>query len=220
MEHLPRWGAVIAVALGSFALACGGADPEPAPDDATSQADGVDPELDGQGDEERDPEWGLDFEITGRTTPMTARAELKVNEGDPRVHVAITGRTSGTDVLMIDLTFDGIENALGPHQVEFALPDVGAYVANGSLDGNWYYSQGGRIDMTISADGDIAGTFDIALALGDLGAPGDPVVFEPDAVATPLTGQFSGDWVLNCHSRLAGHSTLILGGQFCDNLEL
>lgn len=214
---MSRLGAVIAVAFAAFTLACGGEDAEPAaPDEGTSQPDGVEPEPEAP----RDPEWGLDFQITGRTIPMTARAELKVVEGDPAVHVAITGRTTGTDVLMIDLTFDGLENTLGPHQVEFALPDGGAHVANGSLDGTWYYSQGGVIDMKISAEGEIEGSFDIALARGDLGIPGQPVVFEPDAVATPLTGEFSGPWVLNCHSRLAGHSTLVFGGDYCDKLEL
>ncbi len=218
---MSRLGAVAAVALGSFTLACGGEDPPPAPPpDETTAPDGDDPELDPEADAARDPEWGLDFRITGRTVPMTARAELKVVEGDPVVHVAITGRTTGTDVLMIDLTFDGLENTLGPHQLELALPEGGAHVANGSLDGTWYYSQGGLIDVTMSAEGAIEGTFDIALARGDLGAPGEPVVFEPDAVATPLTGEFSGLWVLNCHSRLAGHSTLIFGGDYCENLEL
>ena len=226
---MSHWGAVVAVAFGSFTLACGGGDPDsaPPPGETTSPPD-VDPALDPQlsdpassdSDADRDPEWALDFEITGRTIPMTARAELKVVEGDPVVHVAITGRTTGTDVLMIDLTFEGIESSLGPHQLELALPEGGAHVANGSLDGTWYYSQGGVIDMTLSAEGDIRGSFDIALARGDLGAPGEPVVFEADAVATPLTGQFSGPWVLNCHSRLAGHSTLIFGGDYCDNLEL
>jgi hypothetical protein len=215
---MSRLGALVAVVFGSFTLACGGEDPDPppSPDETTSQPGGVDPEADA----ERDPEWGLDFQITGRTVPMTARAELKVVERDPVVHVAITGRTSGTDVLMIDLTFEGLQNTLGAHRVELALPENGAHIANGSLDGTWYYSQGGVLDMTLSADGAIEGTFDIALARGDLGAPGEPVVFEPDAVATPLTGEFSGAWVLNCHSRLAGHSTLIVGGDYCDNLEL
>ena len=37
---------------------------------------------------------------------MTARAELKIAEGQRAVHVAITGRSSGTDFVMIDLTFD------------------------------------------------------------------------------------------------------------------
>lgn len=221
LQHMSHWGAVVAVAFGSFTLACGGDDPDtaPPPDEVTSQPDAVDPES-SDPDAVADPEWSLDFEITGRTIPMTARAELKVVQGDPVVHVAITGRTTGTDVLMIDLTFDGLANTLGPHQLELTLPEGGAHVANGSLDGTWYYSQGGVIDMTLSAEGDIRGTFDIALARGDLGAPGEPVVFEADPVATPLTGQFSGPWVLNCHSRLAGHSTLIFGGDYCENLEL
>jgi hypothetical protein len=215
-----RLGAVLAVAFGSFSLACSGDDPESrspesmAPLDApSSEPDGV---IDGT---PGDPEWGLAFSIVGRSTPMTARAEVKVVEGERPVHVAITGRTSGTDVMMIDLTFDGLENTIGPHQEQFSLPDDGAHIANGSLDGNWYYSQGGTIDLSVNRDGEIEGRFDIALALGHMTAPSEPVVFATSSEVIPLDGEFSGSWVLNCHSRLAGHGTLIVGGDYCENLE-
>lgn len=207
--------AVVVVAIGGSSVACGGEDPAAPAGPETPEADVTD---DTPADVPNDPEWGLDFSITGRSAPMTARAELKVTEGE-RVHVEITGRTSGTDIVMIDLSFDTLEGALGPHQVEFSLPDDGAHVANGSLDGTWVYSQGGTIDVSVSADGAIEGAFDIALARGTLGDPGEPVVFEPSAVAMPLGGSFSGAWVLNCHSRLAGHSTLVVGGDYCDSLE-
>jgi hypothetical protein len=162
-----------------------------------------------------DPEWGLDFSIEGRSVPMTARAEVKVVEGSSAVHVAITGRTAGTDLMMIDLSFDGIENALGPHEVQFSLPESGEHVANGSLDGTWYYSQGGTIELSVSPEGSIEGSFEIVLARGEMTFP---LVFAPDEEATPLVGQFRGQWVLNCLSRLAGHQSLIPGGDYCDNL--
>jgi hypothetical protein len=166
-----------------------------------------------------DPEWALDFSITGRSVPMTARAEVKVVEGRNAVHVAITSRTSGTDDLMtIDLTFDGIENALGPHEVQFSLPEGGEHIAIGSLDGTWYYSQGGSIELSVNPEGSIEGSFEIALARGEV-MPVLPIVFAPDEEATPLVGQFRGQWVLNCLSRLAGHQSLISGGDYCDSLE-
>ena len=108
--------------------------------------------------------------------------------------------------------------ALGTHREEFSLPDDGAHMVNGSLDGNWYYSQGGTIDLSLSRDGEIRGTFNIALSLGEM-APGEPVVFEASEEAVPLGGEFSGSWVLNCHSRLPGHGTTIPGGDFCENLQ-
>lgn len=219
---MARLGAVV-VAFGSLTLACGGEDPPSSEAPPGTTEDGVEataePGAEVSEDEAIDPAWALDFEISGRMVPMTARAELKVVEGERPVHIAITGRTSGTDFVMIDLTFDGLENAIGPHRVEFSLPEDGEHVANSSLDDTWYYSQGGVIDLSVEADGSISGSFDIALAQGTLGAPGEPVVFAPSEVAKPLVGSFSGDWVLNCHSRLRGHATLIFGGEYCENLE-
>lgn len=218
---MSRLGAVIAVALGSLSLACGGGDPEstaplePAP---SAPDDGIDDPARPSG-APTDSEWGLDFSITGRTVPMTARAEVKVVEGSSAVHVAITGRTAGTDLMMIDLSFDGIENTLGPHEVQFSLPEGGEHVANGSLDGTWYYSQGGTIELSVSPEGSIEGSFEIALARGEMTPPGEPIVFAPDAEAMPLVGRFQGQWVLNCMSRLAGHQSLIAGGDYCENLE-
>jgi hypothetical protein len=219
VKHMSRLGAVV-VALGALSLACGGSDPESAAplDPAATAPDDVMDEPTEPVGVPSDPEWGLDFSITGRSVPMTARAEVKVVEGRNAVHVAITGRTSGTDLMMIDLTFDGIENALGPHEVQFSLPEGGEHIANGSLDGTWYYSQGGTIELSVSPEGSIEGSFEIALARGEM-TPGLPIVFAPDEEATPLVGRFRGQWVLNCLSRLAGHQSLIPGGDYCDNLE-
>jgi hypothetical protein len=215
---MSRLGAVVAVLLGSLSQACSGGDSEPAaPPEPAPVAD--EPAIDETPSLATDPEWALEFSIEGRPAPMTARAELKVVEGQQSVHVAIQGHTSGTDVMMIDLTFDGLEDALGQHTVPFSLPEGGAHVANGSLDGNWYYSQGGTIELDVKAGGSIEGHFDIALARGQMAAPGLPVVFEPSEESMPLDGEFSGSWVLNCHSRLAGHESVIAGGDFCDNLD-
>jgi hypothetical protein len=217
---MSRLGAVVVVALGSLSLACSGEDPPDADTPSVTAPDGSGA-TDTPADEVPfDPEWGLAFELAGRAEPMTARAELQVVEGRQTVHLAITGRASGSDLVMIDLTFDNLETALGPHRVEFSLPAGGAHVAISSLDDTWYYSQGGAIDVSVDADGGIAGSFDIALAPGTFGDPREPVVLAPSDVATPLEGTFSGDWVLNCHSRLMGHATLIVGGKYCEDLAL
>lgn len=211
----------VVVALGSLGLGCGGEDPAPpeTPPDDEPTMPLSDTELNAAAEQPDAAEWDLQFALTGRSSPMTARAELRVVEGERPVHLAITGRTSGTDFLMIDLTFDGLDGAMGPHHVEFSLPQGGDHMANSSLDDTWYYSQGGVMDVSVSADGSISGTFDIDLARGTLGDPGEPVVFAPSEVGTELEGNFSGAWVLNCHSHLMGHMSLILGGDYCDALE-
>lgn len=211
---MSRLVAVVVVALGSIGVGCGGEDP--APPETTPAAEGTDTE--GAAPSEPGDTEGLAFAITGRSAPMTANAELKVVEGERPVHVAIMSHTAGTDFLMFDLKFDGLDEAIGSHRVQLGLPDDGDHFANSSLDDNWYYSQGGEIDIRVSADGGIEGSFDIDLARGTLGEPGAPVVFAPSAVATELEGSFSGSWVLNCHSRLMGHMTLIIGGDYCDEL--
>jgi len=221
--HVSRWGAFRAVAfsfvLGSF-LGCGGEDPEstapldPAADGAETDAD------DAQSDDGAAGDGEFDVSLTGHDIPMTARAELKVNEGERPVHLSITGRTSGADVIVIDLTFDGIENAMGAHAVEFSLPESGLHVANGSLEGSWYYSQGGTIEVSLTPEGEMVGEFSIALARGEMGDdPGEPVVYAPSAESTLLEGAFDVPWTLNCHSRLEGHSAFKYGGEWCDELE-
>jgi len=211
---MSRLGAVLVVGWGSILSACGGEDPAPV------DAETPDTPADEATDTPTDPD-ALDFDIEGRVEPMTALAELKISEGERPVHVAITGRSTGTDFVMIDLTFDGLENTIGPHHVQFSLPEGGAHVAISSLDEASYYSQGGDIDVRLSADGSIEGTFDILLARGAPApaAPGEPVVYSASADVTPLEGSFSGGWVLDCHSRLMGHSTFVVGGDYCDQLE-
>jgi hypothetical protein len=211
-----RLGAVLVLAVGALTLACGGEDPDPpAPlDETPSQPEASDEPV------VLDREWGLDFEISGRGAPMTARAELQITEGEPDVHVQITGRTPGTDVMIIELTFQGFDAVLGPHREQLGLPEGGPHAANGSLDDIWYYSQSGEIEFSLSEQGVIEGRFDIALAQGEVTPPGVPVVFQADEVTTPLVGTFSGPWVLSCHSRLRGHGTLIPGGDYCESLAI
>src|SRR5688572_10038408 len=98
------------MAIGALSFACGGEDPEsvapldPNTDDsAEAPSDEDDDATPANGD------WSLDFEISGRTAPMTARAELFVDQGVSEVRVAITGRTTETDVMIIELTFPSID---------------------------------------------------------------------------------------------------------------
>jgi hypothetical protein len=103
--------------------------------------------------------------------------------------------------------------------VPFGLPRQGDNVASASFDGESYYSQGGEIDVSLSADGTIVGTFNVSLAHDTLESPGEEAVFEVSDDATPMSGDFSGRWILSCQSRLAGHQTFVPGGDYCENLE-
>jgi len=211
-------GPVLVMAIGSLSLACGGEDPE---SEAPLDSNPPDTSSEAPSDEEEptpeDSEWSLDFEISGRSAPMTARAELFVDEGIDEVRVAITGRTTETDVMIIELTFPNLDAVVGPHVEQVGLPEGGPHAASGSLDNIWYYSQSGQIEFSLSKEGNIEGSFDIALARGEETLP---IVFQADEVPTPMVGTFDGSWVLTCHSRLMGHSTLIPGGDFCAGLDL
>jgi hypothetical protein len=212
-------GAIVAVAIGLVAAACGDAEhppPEPGAEGSPQQGENNESDLPVG---ELQPGSQLRFRIDGREGPMGAQAQVAVQEGTEGVHLRITGGDNGDNLLMMDLSFNDLENTMGPHMVQFALPDEGPHVANASLDGEWFYSQGGAIDVTLSADGAIEGRFNVALAVDHLENMGEAPVFEVTDDATSVTGAFSGRWILSCFSRLAGHNTLISGGDYCENLE-
>jgi hypothetical protein len=213
--HVSQLGARFTVVLASLAWGCGSGDPtaDAPPDETPADSDLTNlPAFSPEGD--------FAIALPAHAIEMTALAEVKVNEGDPNVHVSITGRTAGSDVLIIDLIFDGVEHTLGPHHMRFGLPAENEHMVNGSLDGTWYYSQGGDIAVSLSAEGELDGSFDIALARGDMpDEPGEPVVFAPSAQSIPLIGSFSIPWKLSCHSRLPGHNVYTFGGKYCENLD-
>lgn len=213
-------GAIVAVAMGLVAVACGDAEQPPAEPaaEASPETAGDDETVLPEGEEVL-PGSLLQFRIDGREGPMGAQAQVAVQEGVPGVHVRITGGDNGSNMLMIDLLFEGLDDTMGPHEEEFALPYEGAHVANASLDGEWFYSQGGEIEVNLSPDGAIEGRFDVALAPDHLEDMGEAPVFEATDDAKLVTGAFRGRWILSCQSRLAGHESFVPGGDFCENLE-
>ncbi len=215
LEHMSHSGAILAVFLSMGAVACGDADPVP-----PSQVEQLEPGPTTEGDpNEAFDASGLDFTIDGRDEQMGAQARLQVREGDATVHLLITGGNNGDDYIMLDLAFDDVASSMGPHVVPFGLPRQGDNVANASFDGESFYSQGGEIDVSLSADGTIVGTFNVSLAHDSLELPGEEPVFEVSEDATALSGDFSGRWTLSCQSRLAGHQTFVPGGDYCEKLE-
>jgi len=213
--------ALFTVVLGSFAWGCGSDDPaDDAPLDETPSTDAAQFDYDLANVPAFSPDGAFAVTLPAHSIEMTALAEVKVNEGDPDVHVSITGRTDGSDVLVIDLLFDGLEHTLGEHHVSFGLPSEGEHMLNGSLDGTWYYSQGGEIEVSLSPEHKLEGTFDILLARGEMGNdPQEAVTFAPSSESTPLIGRFSIPWELSCHSLLPGHGVYQFGGRYCEELD-
>jgi len=156
--------------------------------------------------------------IDGWVEELGAKAQLNVTEGNRAVRLEITG-TGQVDVLFLDVDFDGIEGSMGVHQVEVGLPGEAIDSAIASLGGQAYHSQSGHIDVTLSADGKIQGSFAVALALDPDFPPGEPVKFELSDEVRPLSGDFSGTWNLFCQSHLPGHSGAFMkGGDYCEGV--
>lgn len=165
------------------------------------------------------PETGLTLMVDGFSTQLGAKAELKVTEGQPLVRLEITG-SRDSDVLLLDVAFDGIEASMGPHRVEVGLPGTELDSALASIDGKPYQSQTGYIALSLTAEGGIYGNFEVGLAEVVEVQAGLPVAFEAGEVVRTLSGSFNGYWELFCQSRLPGHSTLTRGGDFCEELVI
>jgi hypothetical protein len=164
------------------------------------------------------PGTDLWLSIDGRAEPMAAKARLSVEEGVQDVHLSITGADGAEDLVVLDLDFDGVESSLGLHQGDVGLPYSGGYTVSASLDGHPYHSQAGHIELSLASDGDLEGTFDVDLAEDP--AANQPFEILPSEQIRELSGQFVGQWVLRCQSHLAGHRSLLPGGDYCDTLDL
>jgi hypothetical protein len=200
--------AIVAFAFSVAAIGCGSAEHE-APL-STAETPETPDEVEGV---PTDSGSGLDLSIDGHLDWTAAQARLETKEGEPEVHVSITGGAHA-DWLQLNVTFEDLASSMGPHEVELTSPLEGEHVVSGNLDGEDFYSQSGHLTLTLSAEGRIDGSFDVVLARG-VASPATP----PSADATPLSGDFHGNWVLSCQSRLPGHRTLISGGEYCDSLE-
>jgi len=148
---------------------------------------------------------------------------LNVTEGRRAVRLEITG-TGQVDVLFLDVDFDDIDSSMGLHQVELGLPgdtiDVAINSAIASLDGRAYHSQSGQLEVTLSADGKIQGSFAVGLVLDPDVPPGEPIKFELSDEVRPLSGEFAGTWTLFCQSHLPGHSGAYMkGGDYCEGVS-
>jgi hypothetical protein len=162
---------------------------------------------------------GLALAIDGWSEAIGAKALLNVTEGVEPVRLEISGGGQ-LDVVLLDVDFEDLARSMGAHRLPVGLPEPGVDSAIASLGGQAYHSQAGVIEVTLSTDGNISGSFDVALALDPDVPAGKPIVFEPSDDVRDLKGQFSGHWELFCLSYFPGHaSSLQRGGDFCDGLH-
>ena len=210
MQHMWHPGGSGLAILALLAAACGGGE------DSRAAATAEETTEDGN----EPSQSALQFAIDGRSEPLGAHARLDVLEGIETVHLGITWADSGSDVIVIDVEFAGLDSAMGSHVIPLGLPDRDQNHANASLDSQLYYSQSGEVELTLSEQGSIEGRFNFLLAEDQavLGDPLQPLEASDDAM--PLTGDFHGKWILSCRSRFPGHESYMAGGVFCENLEL
>ena len=212
-----RWAAAGFVAS---ALACGDdpGKPSSAPESTSSSSPESTATTDAPTSALPESDSAFRLSIDGWAEELGAKAQLNVTEGRRAVRLEITG-TGQLDVLFLDVDFDGVEGSMGLHQLELGLPGDAINSAIASLGGQAYHSQSGHIEVTLSADGKIQGSFAVALALDPDFAPDDPIKFELSDEVRPLSGDFAGTWDLFCQSHLPGHSgSFRKGGDYCDGV--
>jgi hypothetical protein len=212
------------VALLVCGLGCGDAEPhsaEPAPDPAAGEGQPADGSVEGPASTEQEASaTGFTLSIDGWTDGLGGKAQLNVSEGVQLVRLEITG-SAQNDVVLMDISFNDLEDSWVPHHWDIGLPGMDWHSAIASIGGQTYHSQGGHVDVSLSTDGHITGSFEVALAEDPYVPLGEPVEFVQGLTVRTLTGSFSGQWELFCQSRLPGHqASLIRGGDYCEGLAL
>jgi hypothetical protein len=204
---------ITVVALGFTMAACANSDPEPADETPASPAQA----------ERGTPaaEQPFEFAIAGRDQPMQGQARFKVLEGTPEIKLTIVGGDVDDNLLQINAPFVGVDQVRGPHSMQFGLPDAGVAYAVASLDGQAYYSQSGALELSLSAEGTVEGTFDISFVEDDLSGA-TSIAYAPNAVTTGVSGTFSGTFVVVCASPVIGFPDghTVADTPYCQNLEL
>jgi hypothetical protein len=153
---------------------------------------------------------------------LTGGARLEVRELNPVVHLVVTTvfASNHDDLLELDLTFEGVENAVGSHSSELGGQSNSPAFAVAYLERISYLSQSGSLDVTLTGDGAIHGRFDAELAV-DAEGSSDPTGIPASAVNFNLSGAFEGTWSLLCRSPVLAlpgdHS--VADSPYCNQLE-
>jgi hypothetical protein len=179
-------------------------------------ADGVD-----EADVEDPAENGvaaIELVIDGRQT-LPGQARFTIWEDIDSVELSITGAGGAADFLQIDLILPVFYELVGDHHSDLGVPLTVGNVVNASLSGEDLFSRQGEVDLSVSGEGHIEGTFAVSMASAE-GIDSDDSAFQGAAEVAALSGRFSGGWVMTCFSRLPGHMTWVRGGEFCQSLQL
>jgi hypothetical protein len=158
------------------------------------------------------------FTLEGRGGSDETASTLRVIEGKRDVVLTVRGADAMGSLIVIALSIDGVENVIGSHSADIGLPGSLASAA-GTLDGLAYYSLHGQIDVEVSADGGVSGSFDAALAVDDgrgppLGVPADSI-----AEAVTIAGAFQNQWMITCTSTFTG-GHVVSDSPYCNTLTL
>lgn len=160
----------------------------------------------------------VELTVEGRGEPMRAQARLSVVEGEREVELTITGSDAADNLVVLDLAFDGLENVIGAHTFTLGPPVVDGPHAFASFEGQVYESPSGEVELSLSRDGTISGTFDIPLVEASPGAA-EAAALEP---VTAMAGVFSGGWLVTCLSPIRGFTGghAVSDSPYCNGLSL
>jgi hypothetical protein len=192
-----RFGA----AMFALALGCGG-DPE------NTEASGA-AEPAGSGSDSADTlsEGGLRFTLDGRGSSTTTSSVVEVVEGE-QVALTITGTDPSGNLLVLRAILAGVESVVGDHRWPLGLPEVADVFAVGTVDGQLYHTVGGELEVSLSADHQSEGRFELELAPREesLAPVGTPSVATPTLAAAELrlSGSFASEWTVTCYSLASG----------------
>jgi hypothetical protein len=198
-----------ALLAGALSLsACGSDSSAPLPADPGAEA----PELEPAGSEASDRGDHVQLSLAGEAAPLEGNARLDVREQNPLVNLTVTAiyASNHDDLVQLQLALDGVANAMGTHTAELGGISARAY-AVAYLNRVSYTSELGRLEVTLSSDGAIAGSFDASLSKDR----------DPAGAQLRLSGSFQGTWSVLCRSPVIGlpgdHS--VTDSPYCNSLE-
>jgi hypothetical protein len=149
-------------------------------------------------------ETGPSFSVEGRGSSNATSGVMQVWEGEPAVELSLRGVDAAGNLVLLYVTFDGVESVSGAHTFEIGLPGETNVSGIGILEDQVYYSLRGELQVEMSGAGHADGQFEMDLAFDDGSGPPPGVPSEAIEPALSLSGSFKSEWTLDCRSRLVG----------------
>jgi len=162
------------------------------------------------------------FSVDGRGSSNATSGVMQVWEGEPAVELSLRGVDAAGNLVLLYVTFDGVESVSGAHTFEIGLPGETNVSGIGILEDQVYYSLRGELEVEMSGAGYADGQFAMDLAFDDGSGPPPGVPSEAIEPALSLSGSFKSEWTLDCRTRLVGFT----GGHYthdspyCQSLTL